>query len=431
MTILDIIEKKKNKQELSQQEIDFVVKGYTNNEIPDYQMSSLLMAILINGMNINETSFLTLSMINSGKIIDLSSVRGIKVDKHSTGGVGDKVSIVLGPIVAACGVIFAKMSGRGLGHTGGTLDKLESIPGFSFTYSDKEFISLLKKSNIAIIGQTDDLVPADKKIYALRDVTGTVNSLPLISSSIMSKKLATGSDAILLDVKCGSGAFMKNIDQAKELGKWMISIGKKMKKDIRVEITNMEQPLGKMIGNKNEIIEAMESLKGKGDQKFMELIYSSSATILMQAKIAKTESHAYKMIDEVINSGKAFDKFLEFISNQGGDINIIQKHNWWKPKYVLEINAKKSGYLYLKNAATIGLVAMKLGAGRKTKNDIIDNEAGIELVKVSNDKVAKGETIMKLYSSKKIDPLLLDELNQSIEINNHVKEINVIIARMK
>lgn len=431
MNILEIIEKKKNKEALSQKEIEFFVDGYTKNKIPDYQMSALLMTIVINGMNDVETAYLTEAMMNSGKKINLSSIKGIKVDKHSTGGVGDKVSLVLGPIVAACGAVFAKMSGRGLGYTGGTIDKLESIEGFNCFLNEQQFKFLLKKSNIAIIGQTDNLVPADKKIYALRDVSGTVNSLPLITSSIMSKKLSTGSDAILLDVKCGSGAFMKNINEAKQLARWMINIGKKLKKDVRAEITNMEQPLGRMIGNKNEIIEVIESLKGNGDKKFMELIYSSATTLLIQAKIVKNEKEACKLIEEVIKSGKAFNKFLELIENQGGNIELIQKTNWWKPKYKLEINATKSGYLYLKNSVILGLVAVKLGAGRNKKEDIIDNEAGIELKKVTNEKVQKNEILMVLYSSNPIDKNLSNEVKKTFEINQKPKNNKIILAKME
>lgn len=431
MTILDIIENKKNKQELSKEEINFFVKNYTLGLIPDYQISSLLMAIVLNGMTLKEATFLTESMMNTGKIIDLSEIQGIKVDKHSTGGVGDKVSLVLGPIVASIGAVFAKMSGRGLGHTGGTIDKLESIPGFSCYIKEAQFKKLLKKSNIAIIGQTDDLVPADKKLYALRDVTGTVNSMPLIASSIMSKKLATGSNAILLDVKCGSGAFMKNEKDATELAKWMISIGKKLKKDVRAEITNMDQPLGRMIGNKNEILEAMESLKGNGEKRFMELIYSSSAEILILAKIAKNKREAIKLIDEAIKSYKAYDKFIEMIKNQGGNTKIICQSKWWNPKYKLIIKANKEGYLKLTNSITLGIVAMKLGAGRITKEDIIDNEAGIELVKVSNEYIKKNDIIMILYSSKKIDPSLAKEVWKSITINKNSKNDPIILKELK
>lgn len=430
MNIIEIIEKKKNKKKLNFKEIDFFVQNYSQNKIPDYQISSLLMAIVINGMNLEEATNLTKSMIASGKTIDLSSIKGIKVDKHSTGGVGDKVSLVLGPIIAACGGVFAKMSGRGLGHTGGTIDKLESIDGFSCFLSDEKFIELVKKTNISIIGQTDDLVPADKKIYALRDTSGTVNSIPLIAASIMSKKIATGADVILLDIKCGSGAFMKNQKEAEELAKWMIQIGKKMKKKIKVEITNMEQPLGKMIGNKNEVIEAMNTLQNKGEKSFVDLIYSSSSILLIESKIAKNEKEAYQMIDNVLKNKLAFKKFIEMVKNQGGNIDKIQSKNWWKPKHSLDIIANKSGYLYLKNSMILGLVAMELGAGRKTKEDKIDNEAGIELKKVTNEKVEEGEVIIKLYSSKKINPNLIDKLNQTFEINPNPTKIKTVLKKI-
>ena len=430
MNIIEIIEKKKNKKKLNFKEIDFFVQNYSQNKIPDYQISSLLMAIVINGMNLEEATNLTKSMIASGKTIDLSSIKGVKVDKHSTGGVGDKVSLVLGPIIAACGGIFAKMSGRGLGHTGGTIDKLESIDGFSCFLSDEKFIELVKKTNISIIGQTDDLVPADKKIYALRDTSGTVNSIPLIAASIMSKKIATGADVILLDIKCGSGAFMKNQKEAEKLANWMIQIGKKMKKKIKVEITNMEQPLGKMIGNKNEVIEAMNTLQNKGEKSFVDLIYSSSSILLIESKIAKNEKEAYQMIDNVLKNKLAFKKFIEMVKNQGGNIDKIQSKNWWKPKHSLDIIANKSGYLYLKNSMILGLVAMELGAGRKTKEDKIDNEAGIELKKVTNEKVKEGEVIIKLYSSKKINPNLIDKLNQTFEINPNPKKIKTVLKKI-
>lgn len=430
MTILDIIEKKKNKQELSLEEINFFVQNYTNNQIPDYQVSALLMAILLNGMSLKETAHLTQAMMESGKTIDLSSINGIKLDKHSTGGIGDKVSLILGPIIAACGGIFAKMSGRGLGHTGGTIDKLESIEGFNCFLTEDQFKELLIKSKIAIIGQTDDLVPADKKIYALRDVTGTVNSMPLISSSIMSKKLATGSDAILLDVKCGSGAFMKTKEDAIELAQWMVHIGQQLNKDVRAEITNMEQPLGRMIGNKNEIIEAMESLKGNGEKKLTELIYSSGITMLMQAKIVENQSAGKELIDHVITSKKALNKFFEMVENQGGNTKIIQSENWWNPQYKIEIRASKSGYLYLKNSVVLGTVALKLGAGRQTKEDLIDHEAGIELKKVTGEYVNQNDVIMVLYSSKTIDPLLTNDIHQVIEINDQLIETKIIIEQI-
>lgn len=311
------------------------------------------------------------------------------VDKHSTGGVGDKVSIVLCPLLASLGLTIAKMSGRGLGHTGGTLDKLESIKGFNIFLSEKQFKENVKKYNIAIIGQNEKLVPADKKLYALRDVTGTVQSMPLIASSIMSKKLATGSNCILLDVKCGNGAFMKNINDAKKLGNLMISIGRKLNRNIAVEITNMEQPLGRTIGNKIEILEAIDTLKGKGPKDFTEIIYSSGATLLMLANKAKNEEEAKMLIKKAIDSNKAYEKFLEWIESQNGDISIFDNPNWFNPKFKYEVKSKNEGYLKINSAIAFGLVAMKLGAGRKSKEDSIDYEAGIHLNKTSNDYVKK------------------------------------------
>lgn len=324
MNTIDIINKKKNKNALTKEEIYFIVNGFTNKKIPDYQMSSLLMAIVINGMNEQEITNLTEVMMNSGDIIDLSSIQGVKLDKHSTGGVGDKTSLVLGPIVAACGGIVAKMSGRGLGHTGGTIDKLESIPGFNCFISIDEFKNVVNKIGISIIGQTDSLVPADKAIYSLRDASGTVDSLPLIASSIMSKKLATGSDAILLDIKCGKGAFMKDLSSAQELAQIMIKIGKSLNKDIRVEITNMNQPLGRMIGNKNEIVEAINTLSNKGESNFVKLCLSSASTMLTQAGISANEEEGLILAKEALSSGKALDKFYQFIEAQGGELLAIK-----------------------------------------------------------------------------------------------------------
>lgn len=431
MRIIDLIAKKRDHGCLSKAEIEFIVDGYVKNEITDYQMSSLLMAIYLNGMSNDETVYLTNAMLNSGEIFDLSEIKGVKLDKHSTGGVGDKVSLVLGPIIAACGGVVAKISGRGLGHTGGTIDKLESIPGFNCFLDKKQFIETIKKTNVSIIGQTDSLVPADKKIYALRDVTGTVGSIPLIVASVMSKKIASGADAILLDIKCGNGAFMKNIEEAEKLAELMILIGKSFNRDVKVEISNMEQPLGRMVGNKNEIIEAMESLKGNGDKKFMELIFSSASTMLVQAKLASTKDEAKKMIQEVIDNGQAIAKFYEFVKAQSGDEKIIQQANWWNPKYSLDVVADQDGYIYLKNAKEIGLVAMKLGAGRKIKEDVLDFEAGIEIIKTTNDLVKKGDVIMKLYSSTPIDPTLINELKEnSIKINKQQTEIKMILKQM-
>ena len=431
MQMIDIIAKKRDKKILTKEEIKFVIDGYVNNQIPDYQISALLMAIYLNGMNDEETVFLTELMMNSGDVINLDDIEGIKLDKHSTGGVGDKVSLVLGPILAACGAKVAKMSGRGLGHTGGTLDKLESIAGFNCFLSEQEFKNFVNKSNLSIVGQTNNLVPADKKIYALRDVTATVGSMPLIAASVLSKKFATGSDAILIDLKCGSGAFMKTISEARELGQLMIKIGKKMNKNIQIEISNMEQPLGKMVGNKNEILEAINSLKGQGDPMFMDLIFSSGSTMLVQAKKANNLEVAKKMIKEVIENGNALAKFLEMIENQGGNSRIIQEQNWWNPKYELAIKSPKAGYVYWHNSVAIGMAAMKLGAGRKTKEDQLDFEAGIEIVKVSNEKVNQGDVIMKLYSSQPIAAEIALEIEkESLKINKEMTPIKMILDQL-
>ena len=431
MQMIDIIAKKRDKKILTKEEIKFVIDGYVNNQIPDYQISALLMAIYLNGMNDEETVFLTELMMNSGDVINLDDIEGIKLDKHSTGGVGDKVSLVLGPILAACGAKVAKMSGRGLGHTGGTLDKLESIAGFNCFLSEQEFKNFVNKSNLSIVGQTNNLVPADKKIYALRDVTATVGSMPLIAASVLSKKFATGSDAILIDLKCGSGAFMKTISEARELGQLMIKIGKKMNKNIQIEISNMEQPLGKMVGNKNEILEAINSLKGQGDPMFMDLIFSSGSTMLVQAKKANNLEVAKKMIKEVIENGNALAKFLEMIENQGGNSKIIQEQNWWNPKYELAIKSPKAGYVYWHNSVAIGMAAMKLGAGRKTKEDQLDFEAGIEIVKVSNEKVNQGDVIMKLYSSQPIAAEIALEIEKkSLKINKEMTPIKMILDQL-
>lgn len=431
MQMIDIIAKKRDKKILTKEEIKFVIDGYVNNQIPDYQISALLMAIYLNGMNDEETVFLTKLMMNSGDVINLDDIEGIKLDKHSTGGVGDKVSLVLGPILAACGAKVAKMSGRGLGHTGGTLDKLESIAGFNCFLSEQEFKNFVNKSNLSIVGQTNNLVPADKKIYALRDVTATVGSMPLIAASVLSKKFATGSDAILIDLKCGSGAFMKTISEARELGQLMIKIGKKMNKNIQIEISNMEQPLGKMVGNKNEILEAINSLKGQGDPMFMDLIFSSGSTMLVQAKKANNLEVAKKMIKEVIENGNALAKFLEMIENQGGNSKIIQEQNWWNPKYELAIKSPKAGYVYWHNSVAIGMAAMKLGAGRKTKEDQLDFEAGLEIVKVSNEKVNQGDVIMKLYSSQPIAAEIALEIEkESLKINKEMTPIKMILDQL-
>ncbi|WP_369991133.1 thymidine phosphorylase [Mycoplasmopsis arginini] len=430
MRIIDIINKKANKQELTKQEIDFFIKNYVDGNIPDYQASALLMAIRLNSLNETETSHLTNAMIYSGDTIDWSYLNTTIVDKHSTGGVGDKVSIVLCPILSSLGLTVAKMSGRGLGHTGGTLDKLESISGYNISLSDKKFKEVVEEHSIAIVGQNEKLVPADKKIYALRDVTGTVESIPLIASSIMSKKLATGSNCILLDVKCGNGAFMKNLEQAKKLGLLMIEIGKRLNRKIAVEITNMEKPLGRAIGNKIEILEAIETLKGNGPKDFEEIIYSSGITLLLLANKAKDEQEARLMIDEVISNKKALQKFNEWIKAQNGNVDEVYEKDWFNPKYKYEIISDKEGYLKINSAIEFGLVAMKLGAGRSKKEDNIDFEAGIYLNKTSNDYVNKNDVLFTLYSSNPIDSNLANDLLDKIEFSNKPFEIKEVLTKL-
>lgn len=430
MRVVDLIEKKRHGLELTKDEIDFLLGTYVEGKTPDYQMAAFIMAVMFQGMKSAELAYFTKVMMHSGDVMDLSEIPGIKVDKHSTGGVGDKTTLAVAPIVAACGAPVAKMSGRGLGHTGGTIDKLESIPGFNVELTDEQFKKQVSEHKIAVIGQSKSLVPADKKLYALRDVTSCVQSVPLIASSIMSKKLATGSDAILLDVKCGNGAFMKTPEEARELAKTMISIGKELGVDVRAEITNMSRPIGREIGNKNEVLEAIWTLEGKGPADFNELVYSSCATILMQAKIAKTYEEGHKMVEEVIKNGKALEKFYEFVELQGGDVSKLKDSKFWNPKYKLEIISDNEGYLDIFDALTFGIVAMKLGAGRATKEDSIDFEAGITLNRKTNEKVNKGEKLFTLYSSTEIDKKLVDELAKAYKISDKTVENTIIIDKL-
>ncbi|WP_036451683.1 pyrimidine-nucleoside phosphorylase [Mycoplasma buteonis] len=431
MRVVDLIEKKRLNKELTNEEIKFLINSYVENKTPDYQMSAFLMAVMFNGMNAREIATMTKYMMHSGDVIDLSEIPGVKVDKHSTGGIGDKTTLAVAPIVAACGAPVAKMSGRGLGHTGGTIDKLESIPNFTVEVSEENFIKQVQEHKIAVIGQSAKLVPADKKLYALRDVTSTVESIPLIASSIMSKKLATGADAILLDVKCGNGAFMKDLESARALAQTMINIGKELNVDVRAEITNMSRPIGREIGNKNEVLEAIATLKGQGPSDFNELVFSSCATILEQAKIATSHDEALNMIKEVIANGSALDKFYEFVKIQNGDVEALKRSDFWNPKYKLEVKAKDSGYLEIFDALTFGLVSMKLGAGRKTKEDSIDFEAGITLNKKTNEVVKEGDTLFTLYSSNPIDTELVTELENGYQINQEPVENKIILDKLK
>lgn len=409
MRIEDIIEKKAAGLELTKEEIEFFVNGYVSGKIKDYQASALLMAIFIRGMNAKETACLTLTMEHSGEVWDLKDIPGLKVDKHSTGGVGDKVSLILGPMIASCGAKLAKLSGRGLGHTGGTIDKMESIPGMRVNMSKEEFVNQVNKIGLAIIGQDKNLVPADKKLYALRDVTGTVSSIPLIASSIMSKKLAAGSDCILLDVKCGCGAFMKNEEDAKKLAQAMVDIGKELGKDVKAEVTSMDQPLGCAIGNNLEIKEVIQTLKGNGPKDLTEICLSSGSIMLVQAKLCSNVEEARQKLIDNIKNGKAFEKFREFVIAQGGDVSYIDNPAKFPvSKNVIEIKSKKEGYVKKINALAIGKGSMMLGGGRETLEDIIDMSAGIILNKKIGDQCKEGELLATLYTNK-------DEYSEVIE----------------
>lgn len=401
MRFVDIIEKKKEGKALSEEEIHFFITSYVNNEIPDYQVSALLMAIYFQGMDSKETAILTKEMLQSGDVIDLRAIQGIKCDKHSTGGVGDKTSLSLVPMVAACGVKVAKMSGRGLGHTGGTLDKVESIEGFQVALSNDEFVKQVNDINLAIIGQTASLVPADKKLYALRDVTATVNSIPLIASSIMSKKLAAGSDAILLDVKFGEGAFMENAERGEMLAKAMIEIGNHLGKDTRAMISNMSQPLGNAIGNALEVKEAIATLRGEGPKDFEELCIEAGSIMLVQAGVAKTKEEAITKLQEVLHNGKAFEKLVQMVEAQHGNtMQILHPERLPQAKEIVELCARESGYIEQVHALELGTLAMQLGAGRMTKEEDIDPAVGIVLCKKAGDRVQKGDVLAFIHTNK-------------------------------
>ena len=431
MRMIDIIEHKRDGKILANEEINFFITNYVDGKIPDYQVSALLMAILFRGMSDEEIFNLTNDMLHSGDIIDLSKIKGVKVDKHSTGGVGDKTSLVLGPLVASCGAKLAKMSGRGLGHTGGTLDKMESIPGMQINISEENFISQVNKIGMAIVGQTGHLVPADKKLYALRDVTGTVDSLPLIASSIMSKKLASGSDSILLDVKVGSGAFMKTLEMGEELAKTMVSIGKYFKKDTRAILTDMDEPLGLAVGNNLEVIEAINTLKGNGPKDLTELCIKAGAIMLLQAKICTSFEEGEKLLQSKVENGEAFKKFVEFVEAQGGDITyVLNTSKFEKAKYEISINSNKSGYITKIDALEIGEFAMKLGAGREKIEDKIDYSAGIILSKKIGDFVNSGDELCKIYTNKENYEEITKEIKNSFIISEDKPENRKIIYKV-
>lgn len=431
MRMVDLIQKKRDGEILTEQEIHFIIQGYTNGDIPDYQMSAWMMAVCFQGLSHEETVILTKEMMYSGDVIDLSKIEGIKVDKHSTGGVGDKTSLVLGPIVAACSVPVAKMSGRGLGHTGGTLDKLESIPGLHIMISDEDFIKQVNDCHLAIIGQTAKLDPADKKMYALRDVTATVSCVPLIASSIMSKKLAAGSDAILLDVKYGDGAFMKTKEDARILAKTMIEIGKSLGKDTRATISNMSQPLGYAIGNSLEVKEAVETLKGHGPEDLLELCLEAGSHMLVQAKKTDSLIEARKMLEKTIEDRSALKALANMVKAQGGDdAYIYHPELFTKTKEVIAVRSEHSGYVKDLHAMRLGLVSMKLGGGRQTTDDRIDHSVGLVLNKKIGDFVKKDDVLVYVYTNTGLNQELKQDILDAYLLQDEFVEKPVLIEEV-
>ncbi|MED0657498.1 pyrimidine-nucleoside phosphorylase [Anoxybacillus ayderensis] len=418
MRMVDLIEKKRDGHALTKEEIHFIIEGYTKGDIPDYQMSALAMAIFFRGMNEEETAELTMAMVHSGDTIDLSRIEGIKVDKHSTGGVGDTTTLVLGPLVASVGVPVAKMSGRGLGHTGGTIDKLESVPGFHVEISNDEFIELVNKNKIAVVGQSGNLTPADKKLYALRDVTATVNSIPLIASSIMSKKIAAGADAIVLDVKTGAGAFMKDLNDAKALAKAMVDIGNRVGRKTMAIISDMSQPLGYAIGNALEVKEAIDTLKGEGPEDLQELCLVLGSHMVYLAEKASSLEEARHMLEKAMKDGSALQTFKTFLAAQGGDASVVDDPSKLpQAKYVIELEAKEDGYVSEIVADAVGTAAMWLGAGRATKESTIDLAVGLVLRKKVGDAVKKGESLVTIYSNREQIDDVKQKLYENIRIS--------------
>ncbi len=428
MRVVDLIVKKKNGLRLTKEELHFIIDGYVKGTIPDYQISALLMAICFNGLDKEEQVNLTTEMLESGEQIDLSSIDGICVDKHSTGGVGDKTTLVVAPIVASCDLKIAKMSGRGLGHTGGTLDKLESIPGFKINVSSEDFFKQVREISIAVIGQTANITPADKKLYALRDVTGTVESVGLIAGSIMSKKLASGAHSILLDVKVGDGAFMKTLDDARVLARAMVDIGNSFGRKTVAVLTNMDEPLGEMVGNSLEVIEAIDTLKGKGPETFTNLCYELSCELLMMTGSVNSKEEGFQLIKEKIENGEALDKLRQMIKYQGGDVNVLEDYSLFpQAKTKLEVKSNVSGYVEKLEALEIGLAAMVLGAGRENKDDIIDLGVGIQVLKKVGDKVNAGDVLAIIYSNGKNEEESKNLILNSYKFTNEKVSSNKII----
>ena len=429
MRMYDILLKKKRGQELSERELHFFVEGYTRGEIPDYQASALLMAICLNGMTERETTYLTVAMAESGDMLDLSSLEGITVDKHSTGGVGDKTTLIVIPILASLGLKASKMSGRGLGHTGGTIDKLESIPGFCTELSREEFLKTVKKTGAAIAGQTGNLVPADKKLYALRDVTATVESIPLIASSIMSKKLAAGAQCILLDVKAGSGAFMKTLEEAQELARVMTEIGNRAGRRTGALITNMDRPLGYAVGNALEVAEACETLRGRGPEDLTEICIRLAGGLLQLAGFCKEKEEACERAKAQLKNGCALAKWKEMIAAQGGDAQFAENPNRLpKAEKKLFLFAEEEGYIASLNTEKCGEASVLLGAGRERKGDPIDPAAGILLKKKPGDFVRQGDILAELHFSGKVDPTVAQEiLQKAYSVSLYKPELSPLI----
>lgn len=421
MRAVDLIQKKRDGQELTSNEIKWLVEGYVAGTVPDYQMSAFAMAVYFKGMTTREISDLTMNMVKTGQEFDLSAIDGVKVDKHSTGGVGDKVTLILAPLVASFGVPVAKMSGRGLGHTGGTLDKLEAIKGYQVERSQEDFIRQVQDIGVSVIGQSDQLVKADKLLYALRDVTATVDTIPLIASSVMSKKIAAGADAILLDVTVGEGAFMKTVDEARELAQTMVDLGKAVGRKTVAVITDMSQPLGRAIGNRLEILEAIEILQGKGREDISHFICELAQIMLGLANVEKTVEE----VRQHLENGQALAKFEEMVAAQGGDLEDLYRPV--KVAHVVDIPAQESGVISALPAMEFGLYAMRLGAGRAVKSDDLDYETGIVFEKRVGDSVQKGEIVAKVYTNGKISPQLVTEFQKYVKINDRVKRLQEII----
>ena len=425
MRMYDIILKKRTNLPLTEEEIHFVIDGYVNGDIPDYQVSALLMAIVFNGMNAQELGTLTLAMAQSGHMVDLSSIDGITVDKHSTGGVGDKTTLIIGPLVAACGGKVAKMSGRGLGHTGGTIDKMESIPNLKVSLEQDDFIAQVNKIGLAVIGQSEGLAPADKKLYALRDVTGTVDSIPLIASSVMSKKLASGAQAILLDVKVGSGAFMKTIDDARALAKAMVDIGTENGRSVKAVLTDMDRPLGHAIGNALEIREVIDTLKGHGPEDLTHECLIMAAHMLVLSQICDYET-ALSRVQEALNSGAALERLRMMIDAQGGDSRVLDDESLLAiGKFTYEVTAPQDGYITHMNTEQCGIASVMLGAGRTVKDGSIDYSAGIVMHKKTGDAVRAGESIATLYASH--ESLLVNAAKTYLEAITFGKTAPVVV----